>query len=259
MHLQVFGTAREASSAVAEIIVGQLSRNPASVLCLPTGGSPLLVHAELRRAYDERRVSFSRATIFILDEYVGIAPDHPSSYAAYMREALLDHVDCPPSQRHIPNGAAADPYQEAVEYERKIASVGGIDLLFLGIGRNSHIAFNEPGSSHGSRTRVVTLAEDTVDANARFFPTRRDVPTRAITMGIGTIMEARRVVLLATGSAKARAVVRSFCSNMNEDCPASALNAHARCDIVVDAEAGRLLGPRRDSAEVAQALGQNQG
>ena len=241
MRLKVFDTPSLASCAVADTIVEQLARKSNAVFGLPTGGSPLLVYEQLRRAYQKNGVTFKRSTFFNLDEYVGVGGNEPASYAAYMRAALFDHVDCPAAQHHIPDGDALDLEQEALCYEQKIAAAGGIDLLFLGIGRNGHIAFNEPGSSHVSRTRVVNLAADTVNANTRFFSSRENVPQQAITMGIGTILEARRIVLLATGEDKAEAVAQSFGSTKSANWPASALNSHDDFQIITDKAAACLF------------------
>ena len=212
-------------------------------LALPTGNTPRPVYAELVRLHAAGEVSFARATVFNLDEYVGLPLGHPASFRRFLSEALLEHVDLPPERAHAPSATETDLDAAAAAYERAIADAGGIDLALLGIGRNGHIAFNEPGAAFDSRTRVVTLSEATRGANASAFGAA-PVPRQAITVGIATLLEARRCVLLATGAAKAEAVEQAFEGSVSEQVPASALRRHPNLTAVLDrAAASRLTHP----------------
>jgi len=190
----------------ARIVADRLETKPNLVLGLATGSSPLGLYAELIRMHREEGLDFSRVTTFNLDEYVGLSPEHDQSYHYFMRENLFRHINIDPRHVHIPLGSVNDVHAFCDWYERQIAEVGGIDLQVLGIGANGHIAFNEPGSSLGSRTRIKTLTGTTRIDNARFFAKADDVPKYAITMGVGTIMESREILLLASGAAKADAI-----------------------------------------------------
>ena len=226
MKIEILPTSQDAAAFVHDVLIGQLQSAPASVLGLPTGATPERVYALLVQTYRAGRCDWRDATTFNLDEYRGLGRDHPQSYAQYMRRALFDHVNCPDASIHIPNGLAPDPAQEAAAYEAAIDRAGGVDLLLLGLGENAHIGFNEPGSPHDSRTRLVTLTANTLSRNARFFPPGTTQPTEAITMGIGTILSARRLVLLVTGEAKAEALRASLYGPVTEAVPGSALQRH---------------------------------
>lgn len=232
----------ESAGAVAEeaaaLICATLHGNARPVLGLATGRTPLAIYARLVEAARAGRADFSRTESFNLDEYRGLGPDHPASFAAYMRRTLFDHV--PFAATHLPAGLG-DPEAEAARYEAAIAASGGIGLQLLGIGRNGHIAFNEPGAGFDSRTRVVTLAEDTRIANAPDFPDGEAVPATAMTMGIGTILEAGRILLVATGAAKRAALTRAVLGPPDPSCPASALQLHGDVLILCDREAGADL------------------
>lgn len=223
------------SQAAARLFQVQLTANPGLVVGLPTGGTPLGFY----RQVVERQLDLSHSTAFNLDEYVGLSPDHPQSYASYMRENLLRHL--PVGAWHIPNGQAADLEAECQRYEAAISAAGGLDLVFLGIGHNGHIGFNEPGTPLDARTRVVRLTETTRAANARFFPSPAEVPTQAISMGIKTILSARQVVLLASGRGKAEALLAAVTGPVTPAVPASALQTHPNVVVLVDAAAARLL------------------
>ena len=230
----VLPDADSASRHVAELISDAIGKNPSMVLGLATGGTPTQTYAELVRAHQEKGLDFSRVTTFNLDEYIGLGAQHERSFRAFMQHHLFDHVNISPANIHIPDGRSADPNAHAIEYEDQIKAAGGIDLQILGIGRNGHIAFNEPGSSSASRTRVVALTQDTIEANARFFESIDEVPTTAISMGIGTILEAKRILLLAFGEEKAEAVSRALNGPITEDHPASLLRLHDNVTFVVD-------------------------
>src|SRR5262245_10893439 len=222
------------SKTAADLVLQAIRAKPDLRLGLPTGNTPLGMYEALVRSYRDESLDFSGLQTFNLDEYLGLAPEHPKSYHAYMREHFFDHVNIPASNRHIPAGSPIDVSSECEKYENAIRESGGIDLLIVGIGANGHIAFNEPGSPFDSRTRVVELAPETI-ANARkYFAGEADVPGKAITMGIGTILEARRILLLASGVHKAKSIERALSGPVSESVPASALQLHPRVIAILD-------------------------
>ena len=212
------------------------------VLGLPTGSSPEGMYACLVKAYKEGRVSFKNVLTFNMDEYVNLPEDHPESYHSFMARNLFDHIDCPKENIHILNGNAPDLVAECKHYEEMIQEAGGIDLFIGGIGPDGHIAFNEPGSSLASRTRMKTLTTDTRIANSRFFGGRpENVPAHALTVGVGTVMDAREVMILANGHAKARALQAAIEGSINHMWTISALQMHQHGIIVCDEEAADEL------------------
>jgi glucosamine-6-phosphate deaminase len=213
------------SDRAADIFLSAIRRNPRIVLALPTGRTPVTMYERVVAACSREYHCFRDVVTFNLDEYIGIEPTHPGSYCTFMNEHLFSHVDMEKSNAHIPNGMAPDPAAECARYEREIAAAGGLDLTFLGLGSNGHIGFNEPGTPFDSRTRVVALTASTRAANAPLFADG-DVPTHAITMGIGTILESKSIVLLATGEKKRVAIERLRGGDVTEDFPASALWKH---------------------------------
>lgn len=232
---------QECGETVADI-VDRAVRSGAVTLGLATGSSPLSVYRELIRRHREEGLTFASAQAFLLDEYVGLPPSDPQSYAHVIREAFTDHVDIDPSRVHGPDGVADDIFSAAAQYDALIAESGPVDVQLLGIGANGHIGFNEPGSSLGSRTRVATLTEQTRQDNARFFESVDDVPRHVITQGLGTIGEARHLVLIATGGHKAAAVAAAAEGAVTASCPASVLQLHPRVSMVIDEAAASLLG-----------------
>ncbi|MBQ8047530.1 MAG: glucosamine-6-phosphate deaminase [Prevotella sp.] len=205
------------------------------VLGLPTGSSPEGMYAFLVQACKDGRVSFKNVVTFNMDEYVGLPESHPESYHSFMARNLFDHIDIPREQVHILNGNAADLAEECRHYEQMIEEAGGIDLFIGGIGPDGHIAFNEPGSSLSSRTRVKTLTTDTIIANARFFDGDvSKVPTTALTVGVGTVMAAREVMILVNGHHKARALQAAVEGSVNHMWTISALQTHQHGIIVCD-------------------------
>lgn len=236
-ELLVFDRAAEAAAHVGLLVADTLAQTPDTVLGLATGATMLPVYAWLLTARRGGRVSFARATSFNLDEYAGLGAAHPASFAAAMRRMLFDGADFSPGRTHLPDGTAAELDSEAVRYEAAIRAAGGIGLSLLGIGRNGHIGFNEPGSAPDSTTRVVTLTDETRLDNRGGFPAGEAVPRQAITMGIGTILRARRIVLLATGQAKATAMAHAWSGVPGPSCPASALQGHAAALFVCDRDA----------------------
>lgn len=241
MKVLVFPDRDAAVARIARAVIDTLAARPDAVLGLATGGTMEPVYARLVAACHGGAVSFARARTFNLDEYVGLAQDHPRSYHRYMAEQLFDHVDLAPGATALPRGDAPDPAAEAAAYEAAIAQAGGVDLQLLGIGRNGHIGFNEPTSSLTSRTRVKTLTRSTREANARYFPSFEATPRYAITMGIGTVLDARAAVLLALGAEKAPAVRAAVEGPLSAFCPASALQLHRDATIILDRDAASAL------------------
>ncbi len=229
------------SKEAARIVADRLRAKPNLVLGLATGSSPLGLYAELIRMHREEGLDFSKVTTFNLDEYVGLPPEHVQSYHAFMNKHLFSHINVDPRYVHLPLGTAKDIGAFCQCYEQRIADCGGIDLQILGIGANGHIAFNEPGSSLGSRTRIKTLAGTTRLANAGFFKSSDEIPKYAITMGVGTIMEAKEIVLLATGFGKAEAVKAAVEGPITASCPASMIQMHRQVFVVVDRDAASGL------------------
>ncbi|WP_299940317.1 glucosamine-6-phosphate deaminase [uncultured Microbulbifer sp.] len=228
----------------ADLFRDQLWRKPDSVLGLATGSTPFSLYRLLIESNRRGEISFARATSFNLDEYMDLPPEHPQSYRHFMQKHLFAHIDIDPARTHVPPGNALDPIRACTDYERAIGAAGGIDIQLLGIGRNGHIGFNEPTSCLTSRTRVKTLTRETIDDNARFFAEGEPQPHLSITMGIGTIMEARLVVLLATGESKASAIKAMVEGPVSAWCPASALQMHPATVVIIDrAAAGALSDP----------------
>ena len=225
MNWETFESQDALSARAAEILLSAIRENPRIVLGLPTGRTPIGMYDRVVQECSREYHCFRDVITFNLDEYCGVERDHPASYFTYMRQHLFDHVDIAPRNTHIPDGSAADPEAECRRYEEDIRRHGGVALTFLGLGRNGHIGFNEPGTPFDSRTRVVELTQSTRHANADLFPDGH-VPTHALTMGIGTILESRRIVLLAAGKGKEEAIARLRSGEVSEDFPASALHAH---------------------------------
>ena len=243
MEVIIRPTDHAAAELVARIIAKELRANPHLVLGLATGRTMESVYRVLVRLHRKEALDFSLCSTFNLDEYVGLAPDDPHSFRHYMREHLFRHVNIDPRNTHLPNGQATDLDAECGSYEAAIARFGGIDLQLLGIGRAGHIGFNEPLSALRSRTRVKALAPLTLEQNAGTFGGAANVPRRAITMGVGTILECRRGLLLATGAEKAEIIAQAVEGPITSMISATALQLHAHCTVVVDeAAASRLEG-----------------
>jgi glucosamine-6-phosphate deaminase len=225
----------------ADIVEAQIEARVDSVLGLATGSSPVGLYQELVRRHRQHALSFAEVTSFNLDEYVGIPPEHAQSYRSFMNRTLFDHVDINISRTHVPHGMAENPLQEGPRYEDSIRAAGGIDLQVLGIGSDGHIGFNEPTSSLCSRTRVKTLTKQTLEDNARFFDPKEFQPQLAITMGIGSIMEARRILLIATGEGKATAIRDTVEGPVAALVPASILQMHEKTTVLLDEGAASQL------------------
>ncbi len=231
----------DVSEVAAQFVARELNRKPNAVLGLATGSTPLGLYQELVRLYECGALDFSQITTFNLDEYVGLGRDDPRSYHAFMHENLFRHINVPRQNVYIPSGTT-DNYEAFCDwYESRIVECGGIDLQILGIGGDGHIAFNEPTSSLGSRTRIKTLAKQTILDNARFFESVEDVPHYAITMGVGTILEAKRIMLIATGESKAEAVAAAIEGPVTSMITASALQLHCDVTVLLDRAAASKL------------------
>ena len=225
MKWESFDSQEALSARAAEILLTAIREEPRIVLGLPTGRTPIGMYDRVIQECSREYHCFRDVVTFNLDEYCGVPPEHPASYYSYMKQHLFDHVDIDADHTHIPHGTAPDPAAECRRYEDELREHGGLALTFLGLGRNGHIGFNEPGTPFHSRTRVVELTQSTRHANADLFPGGH-VPTHALTMGIGTILESRRIVLLAAGAGKEAAIARLRSGEVSEDFPASALHTH---------------------------------
>jgi glucosamine-6-phosphate deaminase len=242
MEVVVCGTARDAAALAAGAVDRLLAQRPNAVLGLATGSSPLGVYDELARRVSLGTLSLAGVGAFLLDEYVGLPPGHEQSYRSVIERDLVSRVDLDPVLVHGLDGAASDLAAECSAYEQAIAAAGGVDLQLLGVGSDGHIGFNEPGSSLASRTRLKTLTAQTRKDNARFFDGDLDaVPRHCLTQGIGTILEARHLVLLASGPRKAEAVHRLVEGPVSASCPASALQLHPHVSVLLDRDAAAGL------------------
>ncbi len=225
------------SRRAANIISAQVITKPDSVLGLATGGTPVGAYQQLVEWYNKGDLSFAEVRSVNLDEYYGLSPRHEQSYRYFMQTNLFDHIDIKYENTHVLNGLAKSPTVECAEYNKLIRDLGGIDLQLLGMGHNGHIAFNEPGDDFGLETHLVNLTESTIEANQRFFERREDVPRQALTMGIKNIMQARRILIVVSGAAKADIVYKAFCGPVNREVPASILQLHPDVTLVGDKEA----------------------
>lgn len=230
----------EMSALAASMIGAQVLLKPESVLGLATGSSPIGTYKTLVEGCEKGILDFSRVQTVNLDEYCGLSGENPNSYRYFMNDNLFDHVNIDKANTHVPNGFAEDLEAEAARYESFIESLGGVDLQLLGIGHNGHIGFNEPGEAFVRETHVVDLTERTIEANGRFFAHRDEVPRQALTMGIGAIMAAKRVLVAVSGADKAEAVRRAFAGPITPAVPASILQLHP--DVVLVGDAAALSG-----------------
>ncbi len=222
------------SRRAAWIIAAQVVAKPGCVLGLATGSSPVGTYQQLVQWHKQGDLSFAEVRSVNLDEYYGLAPDHDQSYRYFMHANLFDHVDIDPENTNVPNGLAKDAEAECLRYEQKVAELGYADLQLLGMGRNGHIGFNEPCGCFPVMTHLVDLAESTIEANARFFASAGDVPRQALTMGIGTIMKARKILVVVSGEDKADAVYKAVCGPVTPEVPASVLQLHPDVVLVAD-------------------------
>lgn len=244
MEVVVEKTFQDMSRVAAKHVADILNAKPNAVLGMPTGTTPLGLYQELARMHKRGEVDFSQVTSFNLDEYVGMPINHPQSYHHFMHENFFKHVNIPPQNIHIPSGTTNNYRAFCEWYEKRILEVGGIDLQILGIGSDGHIGFNEPTSSLRSRTRLKTLAKSTIDDNSRFFKNRDEVPIYAITMGVGTILDTREIMLLASGKSKAAAIAGAVEGPVTAMNTASALQLHPKTTVYLDEEAAAKLKMR---------------
>ncbi len=229
------------SRRAANILSAQVILKPDSVLGLATGSTPVGMYRQLVNWYEKGDIDFSQVHTVNLDEYLGLAPDHDQSYRYFMQQNLFDHINVRPENTNVPNGLASDPEAECRRYNEVIAGLGGIDLQVLGMGHNGHIGFNEPEEAFELETHVVDLTENTIQANARFFASKDEVPRRAITMGIKAIMQARHILVVVSGEDKAEIVRRAFAGPVTPLVPASILQMHPHLSLVGDEAALSLL------------------
>jgi glucosamine-6-phosphate deaminase len=242
MLLVLKPNSEELGREAARVVANAVRRNPALRLGLATGSTMLAMYRELVRLHQRESLDFSRVVTFNLDEYLGLSANHPHSFHNFMQQNFFTHVNVDPDNVHVPDGSIKGNYQQyCASYEEAIRSAGGIDLQILGIGRNGHIGFNEPTSSLGSRTRLKVLSKETIQDNRRFFASEDEIPQCAITMGIGTILESKRILLLANGSAKAAAIARAIEGPLTASVTASALQLHSDVTFIVDRQAGAEL------------------
>lgn len=232
---------REICKLVSRIFAAQVTLKPDSVLGLATGSTPVGMYQELVQMYQEGRIDFSHVRTVNLDEYAGLSEDNDQSYRYFMNHNLFDHININKENTNVPNGTAADLQAECERYEQVVADMGGVDIQLLGIGNNGHIAFNEPCGEFPEKTHVVDLTQSTIEANARFFESMDDVPKKALTMGIGTIMKAKKIVLMANGPKKAQTIYDTVYGPITPEVPASVLRLHPDVTIFVDEQAGALL------------------
>ena len=234
MKLIVCKDYEEMSTVAADIMADVINESDAPVLGLATGSTPVGMYKRLIEMNREGEIDFSNVTTVNLDEYYPIAPDNDQSYRYFMNENLFDHVNINKARTFVPNGMADDPDAACEAYEAIVASVGAADIQVLGIGQNGHIGFNEPADALEVKTHVTGLTESTIRANARFFASEADVPTKALTMGIGTILGAKKIIILANGAAKHDAVSKMLAGKLDTSCPASMLNLHADVTVICD-------------------------
>lgn len=217
----------EMSARAAELIADLVKAKPDCVLGLATGSTPVGMYKELIAKNEAGEISFKDVTTYNLDEYYPIEPTHEQSYRYFMNVNLFDHIDINKEKTFVPNGLTKNPEEEGAAYDAAIEAAGGVDLQVLGIGQNGHIAFNEPDDALIAGTHITSLTDDTIDANSRFFASRDEVPTQAFTMGIGSIMKAKKIILLANGANKHAAIAQMLDDKITTQCPATILKAHA--------------------------------
>lgn len=241
MNVLVFDTEEQIGIAAGYYMCGQVLQKPNSVLGLATGSTPLKPYKQMIKLFNDGAVDFSKVTTFNLDEYCNLDVNDKNSYHTFMHQNLFDHINIPKENINFLNGNADDLEQECIDYEQKIKNMGGIDIQLLGIGSNGHIAFNEPATRFQRWSHVVKLKESTINDNSRFFDSIEDVPTKAITMGIGSIMQAKRILIIAIGEKKAKAIKQVINGHVTPECPASVLQFHTDVTLMLDKGAASLL------------------
>ena len=241
MKLIVVNNYEELSKVAAKEFSKIIKEKENVVLGLATGGSPVGMYKELIRMYEQKELNFSKITTANLDEYIGLNPEHNQSYRYFMNNNLFNHINIDKSNTFVPNGLADDLEAQCKEYDQKIVELGGIDIQLLGVGNNGHIAFNEPNSELSSGTHIISLTDNTIEANARFFDNIYDVPRKAITMGVGGIMKAKKIILIASGESKAEAIKGIFSGKITTANPATMLQMHRDVTVIVDEAAAKLI------------------
>lgn len=241
MKLIVVNNYEELSKVAAKEFSKVIKEKENAVLGLATGGSPVGMYKELIKMYEKKELNFSKITTVNLDEYIGLNPEHNQSYRYFMNNNLFNHINIDKSNTFVPNGLAEDLEAQCKEYDQKISELGGIDIQLLGVGNNGHIAFNEPNSELSSGTHIISLTDNTIEANARFFDNIDDVPRKAITMGVGGIMKAKKIILIASGESKAEAIKGIFSGKITTANPATMLQMHRDVTIIVDEAAAKLI------------------
>ena len=241
MEMIIFDTQQELDAYAAELFINIVNEKPSAVLGLATGSTPIGIYDKIVESYNQKKVSFKDVTTFNLDEYVGLKPENDQSYAYYMNKHLFSHIDIPPYQTHLPNGMAQDIEAESARYDAML-DAQPVDVQLLGLGHNGHIGFNEPDVNLSGGTHAVKLKAETLEANARFFASMDEVPKYAITMGVGSILKANTIVLAVRGADKAKIVKEALTGPITTSVPASLLQTHARVIVLLDREAGRMLG-----------------
>ena len=241
MNLRVVNSYEELSKVAASELSKVIKEKPNAILGLATGGSPIGMYKELIKMYEKKELDFSKVTTVNLDEYIVLNPEHSQSYRYFMNDNLFNHININIANTFVPNGLAKDLEVECKEYDKRIIELGGIDIQLLGVGNNGHIAFNEPDEQLSAGTHVISLTENTIEANARFFDNINDVPRKAITMGVGGIMKAKKIILIASGASKAEAIKGLFSGKITTENPASMLQMHRDVTVIVDKEAAKLI------------------
>jgi glucosamine-6-phosphate deaminase len=234
MNIRILTDTVQIGDTVASIIASEIQTNPFCILGLATGSTPLDTYRALVRMYKENKVDFAKVTTFNLDEYVGLPPEHQQSFAFFMKQNLFDHVNIKTENIHLFSGTANNPKEHCVQYDALIAKAGGIDIQLLGLGNNGHIAFNEPGEKFSENSYVAELTQETIEANQRFFKSIDDVPKRAFTMGIGMILKARKIIMIASGINKAQAIFQMIKGPVTPQCPASILQTCRDITVFLD-------------------------
>lgn len=241
MKVHVFKDSQAVAKAAAMIFAAQMSEKPDSVLGLATGATPVETYKEIISLYNDGQIDFAKAHSYNLDEYIGLEPDHPQSYRYFMQEQLFNHINIDPQNTHVPSGIARDLAAVCAAYDAAIKSDGGIDLQLLGIGKNAHIGFNEPSDHFSKGTLVADLTESTINANAKFFDSADEMPRQAVSMGIASIMKSRKILLIALGEDKAKAISDMVNGPITPQVPASILQLHDNVIVLLDKAAASLL------------------
>ncbi|MBF8437741.1 glucosamine-6-phosphate deaminase [Halanaerobiaceae bacterium Z-7014] len=241
MRVEIVKDYGKLSRKAARFVSGLIEMNPQAALGLPTGSTPLGLYEELVDIHEEYDLDFSYVKTFNLDEYIGLSRDHTRSYYNYLQENFIQKVNLKSRNTYFIDGKAPDKKEECNKYEEKILQVGGLDLVILGIGRNGHIGFNEPAEELIAKTHQVELAKETIEANSRFFESKEEVPQGALTMGVGTILNADQILLIANGNSKAAAIERLFSGKISTNFPASLLHTHPAVTVMIDQEAAERI------------------